>query len=227
MTGGAAAFDDRARATFAGLADILIPAADGMPSASEAGAAGRWLDAVLVARPDLTEPLLAWPGGWTAGPGGRRGAPRRRPGRVRPADRGRRTPLPMNPAVRELVGCRGRSADPDQRPPDWLDLLEPVIERGRSTASPVGSRWSRRRAPADRSSRDLPAPRRVSRYLQERARAWVLTPELRAGLPQPASLSRPGDDPARRRAALLRRLGALAGRRPGPDEHEARPGQGS
>ena len=39
------------------LADRLIPGEDGMPSASEAGATGRWLDAVLEARPDLRAPL--------------------------------------------------------------------------------------------------------------------------------------------------------------------------
>ena len=39
------------------LADQLIPGEDGMPSASEAGATGRWLDAVLEARPDLRAPL--------------------------------------------------------------------------------------------------------------------------------------------------------------------------
>ena len=47
------------RSTLAGLADVLIPAASGMPAASEAGVAGEWLDAVLAARPDLLEPLRA------------------------------------------------------------------------------------------------------------------------------------------------------------------------
>jgi hypothetical protein len=47
------------RAVLAGLADVLIPAGAGMPSASEAGVAGEWLDAVLAARPDLVEPLRA------------------------------------------------------------------------------------------------------------------------------------------------------------------------
>jgi hypothetical protein len=44
------------------LADQLIPAEDGMPSATEAGATGRWLDAVLAARPDLRAPLEALDG---------------------------------------------------------------------------------------------------------------------------------------------------------------------
>ena len=45
------------RARLAELADVLIPAEGGMPSASEAGAAGEWLDAVLAARPDFETPL--------------------------------------------------------------------------------------------------------------------------------------------------------------------------
>ena len=39
------------------LADVLIPAADGMPSARELGIADSLADRVLDARPDLTEPL--------------------------------------------------------------------------------------------------------------------------------------------------------------------------
>ena len=41
------------------LADALIPAGDGMPAASEAGVAGEGLDRVLIARPDLTDALVA------------------------------------------------------------------------------------------------------------------------------------------------------------------------
>jgi hypothetical protein len=45
------------RATLAGLADELIPAADGMPSASQAGVAGLLLDEVIRLRADLEAPL--------------------------------------------------------------------------------------------------------------------------------------------------------------------------
>ena len=45
------------RETLAGLADALIPEADGMPSATQAGAAGALLDEVLAVRGDLEEPL--------------------------------------------------------------------------------------------------------------------------------------------------------------------------
>jgi hypothetical protein len=39
------------------IADVLIPAAHGMPSAGEVGVADRQLDRVLGARPDLVAPL--------------------------------------------------------------------------------------------------------------------------------------------------------------------------
>ena len=48
--------DDHERATFAAIADHLIPAADGMPSAADVVDADR-LAFVLRARPDLAEPL--------------------------------------------------------------------------------------------------------------------------------------------------------------------------
>ena len=46
------------RQRFAALADVLIPAAEGMPSASEVGVHRDGLGRVLAARPDL-EPALA------------------------------------------------------------------------------------------------------------------------------------------------------------------------
>ena len=45
------------RDVLARLADELIPAADGMPAASEAGATGALLDEVLSVRGDLEQPL--------------------------------------------------------------------------------------------------------------------------------------------------------------------------
>jgi hypothetical protein len=45
------------RGLFAALADLLIPAGLGFPSASEAGVAHEGLDQVLDVRPDLLEPL--------------------------------------------------------------------------------------------------------------------------------------------------------------------------
>lgn len=56
--GSAPTLDDRERATFAGIADHLVPAADGMPSAAEVVDDAR-LAFVLRARPDLADPLKA------------------------------------------------------------------------------------------------------------------------------------------------------------------------
>ncbi len=50
-------FDQRQRTLLSELADVLIPEASGMPSASQADVAGKWLDAVLEARPDLVGSL--------------------------------------------------------------------------------------------------------------------------------------------------------------------------
>ena len=49
-------FDSNERAVLAALADVLIPAAEGFPAASQAGVAGGGLDAVLSFRPDLAPP---------------------------------------------------------------------------------------------------------------------------------------------------------------------------
>jgi hypothetical protein len=134
MSGDAVMFDDRARGIFAGLADWMIPAADGMPSASEAGAAGEWLDAVLTARPDLGEPLLALVE--RVGDGD----PATSIANLQANDPDGFGLLAevvpnayfMNPAVRERVAYPGQvGLEVDLTwPPDWLDLLEPVIERG-------------------------------------------------------------------------------------------------
>ena len=48
---------DEDRRIYAGLADVLIPRVDAMPSASEADVPTRWLDEALRFRPDL-EPGL-------------------------------------------------------------------------------------------------------------------------------------------------------------------------
>ena len=106
------------------LADQLIPGEDGMPSASEAGATGRWLDAVLAARPDLREPLerldpeatiaeLAErdPAGWTALTSAVVAA------------------YYFNPDVCERIGYQGQRALP-LGPADHQDLLDSVVARG-------------------------------------------------------------------------------------------------
>jgi hypothetical protein len=48
---------DERRATFAALADTLVPGDGDMPSASAAGVAERWVDRALQSRPDLADGL--------------------------------------------------------------------------------------------------------------------------------------------------------------------------
>ena len=59
MSPALASFHHGRREVLAAVADLLIPSSDGMPSATEAGAAGRWLDEVLQLRPDFGPPLAA------------------------------------------------------------------------------------------------------------------------------------------------------------------------
>jgi hypothetical protein len=108
------------RERLAELADALIPAEDGMPSASEAGAVGEWLDAVLAARPDFRAPLEAL--STSSGT----------------VDQAQLDVLSaavvaayyMNPDVCERVGYAGQRAIPfDPDAPDYLDLLESVKAR--------------------------------------------------------------------------------------------------
>ena len=115
------------RARLGELADALIPAESGMPSASQAGAVGEWLDAVLEARPDLAAPLATAAG-------------RSSVEEVKddPAAWGALTAAVtaayyMNPEVRDKVGYAGQRAipfDPDHE--DYLEdgLLDSVKARG-------------------------------------------------------------------------------------------------
>ena len=131
-----AVFDAEARARLAALADALIPAGDGMPSASEAGVAGEWLDAVLAAEPGFGPALAAvLAEADIADPAGEL----RRIETTDPDGWGTLTTVVagayfLNPAIAERVGYPGRRAIPvDADPnPDWLEdgLLDSVKSRG-------------------------------------------------------------------------------------------------
>lgn len=127
-------FDDDLRGRLAALADVLIPAGHGMPSASEAGVAGEWLDAVLAARTDLAaglQQLLVQSEGHDP--------------REFVAELSRQQPqqfgilaeiVPnayfMNPAVRAAIGYAGQGPRPIDPRADYMedDLLASVIRRG-------------------------------------------------------------------------------------------------
>jgi hypothetical protein len=128
------AIDREARAVLARLADVLIPAGDGFPSASEAGAAHDGLDLVLAARPDLAGEIervvlaargrepAAFVASLRAGdPAGFAVLAEVVPGAYF-----------MNAAVRARLGYAGQEPRPiDPAPdPEAEALLAPVIARG-------------------------------------------------------------------------------------------------
>ena len=127
-------FDTNERAVLAELADILIPAGEGFPSASQAGVAGEGLDQVLSSRPDLAEVLKSL-----------LAASRGRPPAEVVADLQRSDPagfevlaeiVPgayfLNPQVRANLAYAGQAPRPIDPALDSLDqgLLPAVLRRG-------------------------------------------------------------------------------------------------
>ena len=127
-------FDKEQRAILAALADVLIPAGEGFPSASQAGVAQDGLDYVLDCRPELLEGLRKLL------EAARDRVPdefMRELEKSDPAAFGILTDLVpgayfLNPAVREKLGYGGQTAQPINPHPDYLDdgLLQSVIDRG-------------------------------------------------------------------------------------------------
>jgi len=114
------------RERLAELADALIPAEGGMPSASEAGAVGEWLDAVLAARPEFTGPLAAL--SLSVEPIDT--LPEREPAGWGVLTAAVVAAYYMNPDVCARVGYAGQRAIPfDPDAPDYVDLLESVKGR--------------------------------------------------------------------------------------------------
>ena len=119
------------RETLAGLADALIPAGDGMPSASEAGAVHDLLDEVLRARGDLEEPLR------TIAASARGKDPAAEVARIETQEPELFEALTtaiaggyfLSADVRERLGYPGQQAKKLQDDFD-PELLQPVIDRG-------------------------------------------------------------------------------------------------
>ena len=128
--------DAQLRATFRALADVLIPAAEGMPAASEVGVHEAVLDRILALRPDLSERLLR---GLRAAAGQ---APQEMARRLNAEDPDALSAIGlaaaaayyMQPRVRELIGYPGqenRPGDPDATPEYVANgMLQQVIDRG-------------------------------------------------------------------------------------------------
>jgi len=132
-----AKFDAGRRAVLAAVADVLIPKGDGMPSATEAGVAGRWLDEVLQLRPDFGPPLAAV---LDKMKGLDPTAAVTRERADDPAGFGVLAEVVaggyfLNPRVRSAIGYPGQQSVPiqHQEPPDYEQdgLIASVIARGR------------------------------------------------------------------------------------------------
>lgn len=124
---------DEERRCIAGLADVLIPAAEGMPSASQAGVPGRWLDEALHHRPDLEHGLRA------ALAASEKLDPQKAVQLLNrehiPAFEALGTLVAgayfLNPEIRTLIGYPGQVPTPVKDDSDsYVDLLERVLERG-------------------------------------------------------------------------------------------------
>jgi hypothetical protein len=116
------------------FADRLIPAAHGMPAASEVGVAAGQLEKVLAARPDLLEPLLR------ALPGADPEDAERSLAAIQAADPAAHDALVLaivgayytHPRVRDLLGYDGQ-VPVELQPelvPGYEGLIEPILERG-------------------------------------------------------------------------------------------------
>ena len=127
-------FNARERDILGQLADVLIPAGEGFPSASQAGVAQDGLDKALSFRPDLAEglkQLIAAVGRCTAV---EFVAELRRDDPVKFGLLAEFVPGAyfLNPRVREKLGYAGQNQRPIDPQPDPFDdgLLQSVIDRG-------------------------------------------------------------------------------------------------
>jgi hypothetical protein len=136
-------FTTQERHRLAELADVMIPAASGHLSASQADVAGRGLDQVLVTCPEMAKGLRD--ALMRAGVGDAVAAVANLRASHAPAfgvlAEFAAAAYFLHPAVREVIGYAGQTARPIDPAPDYLEngLLDSVIRRGpiyRPTAAP-------------------------------------------------------------------------------------------
>lgn len=128
--------DESARQTLIALADLLIPASERMPSASQAGVGGEWIDRALAARGDWVADLVALL------ENARGKEPRTVLAELQVSAPPSFTMLTelvagaylMNPDVRKLIGYSGQRAIPiresSEEQQELQELMAPVIRRG-------------------------------------------------------------------------------------------------
>ena len=127
-------FDDQDRTLLAQLADVLIPAGGGMPSASQAGVAGIHLDQVLAARPDFAASLRSLLDQARGCDPAEFVAREQRVNSAAFAVLAEFVPSAyfLNDRVRQQIGYAGQTALQLDERPDYLEdgLLDSVIQRG-------------------------------------------------------------------------------------------------
>jgi hypothetical protein len=127
-------FDAQERAVLGELADVLIPAGEGFPSASDAGIARDGLDQVLALRPDLADGLKLLIAAARGCPAAEFVAELQRNDPAGFALLAEFVPGAyfLNQRVREKLGYTGQKARPIDPRSDRLDdsLLQSVIDRG-------------------------------------------------------------------------------------------------
>lgn len=126
--------DENLRATFVAVADVLIPAHGEMPAASSVDVGDASLDRILTLRDDLKEAFFR---GLNAMVGknpvvAARALNAEDPTALATIGLVASAAYYMDARVRQLIGYPGqerRIIDP-AAPPDYADLLQPVIDRG-------------------------------------------------------------------------------------------------
>jgi hypothetical protein len=124
--------DGDTRARLAVLADLLVPAGEGMPGAADVDTTGKWLDRVTAADPSLVAPLvdLARCSSWED----LEALHARHPGTFERAAFALVSAYYLHPGVRRRMGYPGQGPSPilaDE--PEWYlrdGLLDPVRDRG-------------------------------------------------------------------------------------------------
>jgi hypothetical protein len=123
--------DETQRATFSVLADVLVPATDQMPAASEVDISGSGLDRVLRARPDLEAPLVrVLADGGSSDPTARiRNMQREDPAGFEALALAATGGYYTEGRVRDLIGYPGQTYDASRVEIPHIDTSDPMLQR--------------------------------------------------------------------------------------------------
>jgi hypothetical protein len=134
---------DEEREIFGARADILIPESEGMPSATRVRTHHEWIDVALTARPDLLDQFKA---SLAIGPKDDPVAGVDQVHKSSPEAFDAFSVLTsgaylMIPEVKALIGYPGQEPRPVEGDdvPEYIDMLEKVVERGPVYRPTVGS----------------------------------------------------------------------------------------